>query len=75
MPLLNTQSISAEGSDIIVMNSLVTVELNQRLYTVANLRKLNKNTKVENRIASLGFIGALLVGGYDLYETSKIKLS
>ena len=43
--------------------SSVMVELNQRLYTItANLRKINKNTKVENRIATLGFTGALMVG-------------
>ena len=42
--------------------SSMMVELNQRLYTIANLRKMNKNTKVENRIANLGFTGALVVG-------------
>ena len=54
--------ISAENSDIINMSSPVTMDNNQRLYTNANLRKLNRNTKVENIIASLGLIGALLVG-------------
>ena len=51
-------------SDIVAMGSHMTVKLNQNLYTVGNLRKMNKNTIVENRIASLGFIGALLVGTY-----------
>ena len=56
--------ISAENSDMINMSSPVTLDNNQRLYTNANLRKLNRNTKVENIIASLGLIGALLVGKY-----------
>ena len=54
------QPIAAEKNKM----SSVMVELNQRLYTIANLRKMNKNTKVENRIATLGFTGALMVGKY-----------
>ena len=54
------QPIAAEKNNM----SSVMVELNQRLYTIANLRKMNKNTKVENRIATLGFTGALMVGKY-----------
>ena len=42
--------------------SSMMFEFNQRLHTVANLRKMNKQTKVENRIANLGFTGALVIG-------------
>ena len=60
----NYKMYNQRNSEIEAIGSPMTVTLNQRLYTLANLRKMNKNTIVENRIASLGFIGALLVGRY-----------
>ena len=61
MPVAGAISGEIVPGKISAMSS-VTVELNQRLYTIANLRKMNKNSKVGNRIASTGFMGALLVG-------------